>query len=88
MGLNITQHTEHGWRVRITEEWLVDTFEEALKLMDRLMVIGIEYRVTYSMELVHIHIEGDTVARKAFTDFNKVLKELLEFKRKYGQGVK
>jgi hypothetical protein len=88
MGLNITQHTEDGWKIKIVEEWLVDTFEDALKLMDRLMLIGIEYKVTYSFEMVHVHIEGAIVERKKYEDFQKVLKELLDFKRKYGHGVK
>ena len=42
----------------------------------------------YSFELVHIHIEEVDIERETFDEIKKVLDELLEFKKKYGQGVK
>ena len=87
MGLLITQRKDEGWRVEIREQWLVDTFKGALKVMDRLMIIGIEFKITYSFELVHIHIEDAAVDRKEFDKFQEVMEELMKFKNKYGHGV-
>lgn len=87
MGLLITHHDKKGWNLMVREKWLVDTFKEALVVINRLMLIGIEFKVTYGFEVVIIEIEDVKVCRKEYTDFNDVLQEVIQFKREYGCAV-
>jgi len=83
MGILIREEYDNAWIIEIREEWLVDTIKEAEGLAKDLFQRGIEFRISYSFELIHFHFEN----AKTMGDYDHIralLDLLLEYKNKYG----
>lgn len=84
MGLLIFQRKEEGWFCQITEEWAVETIDEASKLMAYLMDNMIRFNVFYSFETIHIVMENSIYKQVDFEQFMIVINKLMEYKKENG----